>query len=259
MSKDANYHCMASFYEVSTCFFQGMMYLVTLVWGGYLIAKGVLQVTDLAMYALYIGIFISPIQILVELTEMMQKGFSGFRRFLDVIDTEPEIKNSPDAVPLTQVSGDVRYDDVSFSYQKDEPVLSMSPSIFRLENLWPWSDHLEAAKPQSVPFSLVFYDVTEGSIFIDGTDIKTLTLESLRSQIGIVQQDVYLFCGSVKENIAYGKPGASMKEIIDAAKKSKYPRLHSVSSRRLRYLCRRTRYTAVWRSKTADFYRSGIP
>lgn len=172
------------------------------------------------MYALYIGIFISPIQILVELTEMMQKGFSGFRRFLDVIDTEPEIKNSPDAVPLTQVSGDVRYDDVSFSYQKDEPVLSHV------------SFHIPAGKSvalvgpsgggKTTICSLLprFYDVTEGSIFIDGTDIKTLTLESLRSQIGIVQQDVYLFCGSVKENIAYGKPGASMKEIIDAAKKA---------------------------------------
>ena len=219
MSKDANYHCMASFMSFNL-FFQGMMYLVTLVWGGYLIAKGVLQVSDLAMYALYIGIFISPIQILVELTEMMQKGFSGFRRFLDVIDTEPEIKNSPGAVPLTHVSGDVRYDDVSFSYQKDEPVLSHV------------SFHIPAGKSvalvgpsgggKTTICSLLprFYDVTEGSIFIDGTDIKTLTLESLRSQIGIVQQDVYLFCGSVKENIAYGKPGASMKEIIDAAKKA---------------------------------------
>lgn len=219
MSKDANYHCMASFMSFNL-FFQGMMYLVTLVWGGYLIAKGVLPVSDLAMYALYIGIFISPIQILVELTEMLQKGFSGFRRFLDVIDTEPEIKNLPDAVPLTDVRGDVRYDNVSFSYQEDEPVLSHV------------SFHIPAGKSialvgpsgggKTTICSLLprFYDVTEGQIFIDGTDIKTLTLESLRSQIGIVQQDVYLFCGSVKENIAYGKPGASMEEIIEAAKKA---------------------------------------
>lgn len=219
MSKDANYRCMASFMSFNL-FFQGMMYLVTLVWGGYLIAKGILQVSDLAMYALYIGIFISPIQILVELTEMMQKGFSGFRRFLDVIDTEPEIKNFPGAVPLTKVRGDVLYDNVSFSYQDDEPVLSHV------------SFHIPAGKSvalvgpsgggKTTICSLLprFYDVTEGTIFIDGADIKTLTLESLRSQIGIVQQDVYLFCGSVRENIAYGKPGASMAEIIDAAKKA---------------------------------------
>lgn len=219
MSKDANYRCMASFMSFNL-FFQGMMYLVTLVWGGYLIAKGILQVSDLAMYALYIGIFISPIQILVELTEMMQKGFSGFRRFLDVIDTEPEIKNFPGAVPLTKVRGDVLYDNVSFSYQDDEPVLSHV------------SFHIPAGKSvalvgpsgggKTTICSLLprFYDVTEGTIFIDGADIKTLTLESLRRQIGIVQQDVYLFCGSVRENIAYGKPGASMAEIIDAAKKA---------------------------------------
>ena len=219
MSKDANYRCMASFMSFNL-FFQGMMYLVTLVWGGYLIARGMLQVSDLAMYALYIGIFISPIQILVELTEMMQKGFSGFRRFLDVIDTEPEIQDLPNAVPLTNVRGDVRYDNVSFSYQEDEPVLSHV------------SFHIPAGKSialvgpsgggKTTICSLLprFYDTTEGQIFIDGIDIKTLTLESLRSQIGIVQQDVYLFCGSVKENIAYGKPGASMEEIIDAAKKA---------------------------------------
>ena len=124
ISKDANYRCMGSFMS-SNLFFQGMMYLVTLVYGGYLIANGEMQTADLAMYALYIGIFISPIQILVELTEMMQKGLSGFRRFLDVIETEPEIRDAEDAQPLTDVKGDVSYENVSFHYQDDDtPVLS---------------------------------------------------------------------------------------------------------------------------------------
>ena len=124
VSKDANYRCMGSFMS-SNLFFQGLMYLVTLVFGGWLIAHGKMEAADLAMYALYIGIFISPIQILVELTEMMQKGLSGFRRFLDVIETEPDIQDAEDAKPLTNVCGDVSYENVSFHYQDDEtPVLS---------------------------------------------------------------------------------------------------------------------------------------
>ena len=114
-SKDDNYRCMGSFMSWNL-FFQGMMYLTTLVFGGFLISKGLMNVGDLAMYALYIGIFISPIQILVELTEMMQKGLSGFRRFLHVMDTEPEIEDSPDATPLTNVQGHVSYENVSFHY-----------------------------------------------------------------------------------------------------------------------------------------------
>ena len=118
-SKDANYHCMGSFMS-GNLFFQGLMYLVTLVFGGWLIAHGQMEAADLAMYALYIGIFISPIQILVELTEMMQKGLSGFHRFLDVIDTEPEIVDAPGAEELTDVTGHVCYEDVSFHYSDDD-------------------------------------------------------------------------------------------------------------------------------------------
>ena len=113
LSKKANYQCMGSFMS-GNLFFQGMMYLITLVFGGWLIAHGQMEVADLAMYALYIGIFISPIQILVELTEMMQKGLSGFRRFLDVVETEPEITNAPDAELLDDVKGDVNYEMFSF-------------------------------------------------------------------------------------------------------------------------------------------------
>ena len=219
-SKNANYHCMGSFMS-GNLFFQGMMYLITLVFGGWLIAHGQMDVGDLAMYALYIGIFISPIQILVELTEMMQKGLSGFRRFLDVVETEPEIVNAPDAEPLQDVKGDVEYDNVSFHYSDDD-TLVLDKVSFQI----PAGKSIALVGPSGSGKTTIcsmlprFYDVTGGKITIDGKDVRKLTLESLRSQIGLVQQDVYLFCGTIKENISYGKPGASMDEIIDAAKKA---------------------------------------
>ena len=219
-SKNANYRCMGNFMGWNR-FFQGMMYLVTLVFGGWLIARGKMNAGDLAMYALYIGIFVSPIQILVELIEMMQKGFSGFRRFLEVMETEPEIVNAPNAEPLKNVKGEVSYEDVSFHYSDDETLVL---------------DHISFKIPAGRSIALVgpsgsgktticsllprFYDATGGRITVDGQDVRKLTLESLRNQIGLVQQDIYLFGGSIKENIAYGKPSASMDEIIDAAKKA---------------------------------------
>ncbi|RGU25061.1 ABC transporter ATP-binding protein [Agathobacter rectalis] len=220
ISKDANYRCMGSFMS-GNAFFQGMMYLVTLVFGGFLIAHGRMEASDLAMYALYIGIFISPIQILVELTEMMQKGLSGFRRFLEVVETKPEIVDAVDAKPLKNVKGNVCYEDVSFHYSDDDtPVLShVSFEI-------PAGKSIALVGPSGSGKTTIcsllprFYDVTEGRVTIDGNDVRKLTLESLRSQIGLVSQDVYLFGGSIKDNIAYGKPDATMDEIVDAAKKA---------------------------------------
>lgn len=219
VSKKDNYHAMGTFQGGNT-FFQGMMYLVTLTAGGIFIALGQMTPEDLTMYALYIGIFISPIQILVELTEMMQKGLSGFRRFLDIIETEPEIQNSKHAVSIKNPCGDIDYHDVSFSYEGNEIVLN----------------HINFTIPSGKSIALVgpsgggktticsllprFYDLTGGSITIGGQNIKDIRLESLRDSIGIVQQDVYLFGGTIKENIAYGKPNASIEEIISAAKKA---------------------------------------
>ena len=220
LSKDANYKCMGTFMGWNL-FFQGMMYLVTLVFGGYLIARGQMQAADLAMYALYIGIFISPIQILVELTEMIQKGLSGFKRYTAVIETEPDIEDSPDAVPLADVKGEVSYNNVSFHYSDDD-----TPVLSNVSFTIPAGRSIALVGPSGSGKTTIcsllprFYDVTGGQVTIDGKDVRTLTLQSLRRQIGLVQQDVYLFCGTVKENIAYGKPGASMEEIIDAAKKA---------------------------------------
>ena len=220
LSKRDNYSCMGNFMGWNL-FFQGMMYLVTLVFGGYLIAHDLMDAADLAMYALYIGIFISPIQILVELIEMMQKGLAGFRRYLDVIETEPDIEDAPDAVPLENVKGRVCYEDVSFHYSDDDtPVLSHVsfeiPSGKSIALVGP------SGSGKTTICSLLprFYDVTGGRITVDGKDVRSLTLKSLRSQIGMVQQDVYLFCGTIRDNIAYGRPGASQQEIEDAAKRA---------------------------------------
>ena len=220
VSKDANYRCMGSFMS-GNLFFQGMMYLTTLVFGGWLIAHGKMAVSDLAMYALYIGIFISPIQILVELTEMMQKGLSGFRRFLDVVETEPEIVDAADARTLSNVKGNVCYENVSFHYSDDD-----TPVLEHVSFEIPAGKSIALVGPSGSGKTTIcsllprFYDVTGGRVTIDGIDVRKLTLESLRNQIGLVQQDVYLFCGSIKDNIAYGRPDATMEEIVDAAQKA---------------------------------------
>ena len=173
------------------------------------------------MYALYIGIFVSPIQIIVELIEMMQKGFSGFRRFLDVMETEPDIVDAPDAEPLTDVKGEVSYENVSFHYSDDETLV-----LDNISFTIPAGRSIALVGPSGSGKTTIcsllprFYDVTGGRITIDGKEVGKLTLESLRSQIGLVQQDIYLFGETIKENIAYGKPSASMEEIIEAAKKA---------------------------------------
>ena len=220
LSKNDNYKCMGSF-MTGNLFFQGMMYLVTFSVGGFLIAKGHMTAVDLAMYAIYIGIFVSPIQILVELTEMIQKGMSGFRRFAEVMDTDPEITDSLNAKPLTKVKGDVCYDHVSFRYDEDDTdvindisfTINAGKSVALVGPSGSGKTTICSLLPR-------FYDVTDGQITIDGHNIKDLTLKSLRDQIGIVQQDVYMFFGTIKENIAYGKPDATMDEIITAAKRA---------------------------------------
>lgn len=219
LSKKDNYRAMGTFQGGNT-FFQGLMYLITLTAGGVFIAFGEMSPADLAMYALYIGIFISPIQVLVELTEMIQKGLSGFRRFLDIIETEPEIVDEENAVPIQNPQGDISYNDVSFSYEDNEIVLNHIN--FKIESGKSVALVGPSGGGKTTICSLLprFYDITGGTITIGGQNIREMTLESLRNSIGIVQQDVYLFGGTVKENIAYGKPDASMNEIIQAAKKA---------------------------------------
>ena len=216
-SKKANYRQMATFFSGNNLF-EGLMYVSVLVAGGFFIANGQLTVEDLAIYALYINIFIGPVNVLVEFTEQLQKGMAGFERFIEVMDTMPEIVDKPDAKELKDVKGVIDYRNVSFSYEKGESVLNNI-------NL-----HVDAGKNVAIVgpsgggkttlCSLIprFYEVTGGAVMIDGTDVRDVTQKSLRSYIGLVQQDVYLFNGTVKENIAYGKMDATMEEITQAAK-----------------------------------------
>ncbi|MDD4369948.1 MAG: ABC transporter ATP-binding protein [Anaerostipes sp.] len=218
-SKRDNYHAMGTF-QGGNLFFQGLLYLTTLVAGGYFIAMNQMAVTDLAMYALYIGIFVSPIQILVELTEMIQKGMSGFRRFAEVIGTDPEIIDSDSASKITNPYGDIEYKDVSFSYEGNEIVLNHISFGIQAGKSIALVGPSGGGKSTICSLLPRFYNTTSGSITIGGQDIHDITLDSLRNSIGLVQQDVYLFGGTIQENIAYGKPDASIEEIIAAAKKA---------------------------------------
>ena len=217
-SKKNNYHCMGKF-QGGNNFFQGLLYVTILVAGGFFIAEGSLEPVALATYALYINIFITPIEVLVEFTEMLQKGYSGFKRFNEVMETQVEIQDSPDSHDLVNVQGVIDYKDVSFGYD-DEKVLDHLNIHIDSGKSIALVGPSGGGKTTICSLLLRFYDVTGGSIEIDGQDIRKLTLKSLRQSIGIVQQDVYLFTGSIKENISYGKPGASDEEIIEVAKKA---------------------------------------
>ena len=216
-SRKSNYRAMARFVS-GNAFFEGLMYAVVLVAGGFFIAKGQITGEDLAVYALYIAIFIGPVNVLVEFTELLQKGLAGFRRFREVMETMPEITDREDAVELKDVKGVIDYEDVSFFYEEEEIVLDHIDL------------HVDAGRSVAIVgpsgggkttlCSLLprFYDVTGGSVKIDGIDVRGVTQRSLRSFIGIVQQEVYLFNGSIRDNIAYGRPGASEEEVLEAAR-----------------------------------------
>ena len=218
-SKEDNYRRMGVFHA-GNGFFVGLLYITVLVSGGIFIAKGLLEPTDLALYALYIGIFVSPIEVLINFTEQFQKGISGFRRFAEVIDTDPEVLDLPGAREVGEIAGEIEYRGVSFSYDGTGEVLEdinlKIPAGKTVALVGP------SGGGKSTICSLLprFYDVVEGEIRIDGTDIREFRLKSLRAAIGVVQQDVYLFAGSVRENIAYGKPGATEEEIVEAAKRA---------------------------------------
>lgn len=218
-SKVANYRRMGSF-RAGTSFFEGMLFITVLVTGGLFIANGSLRLGDLAVYALYINIIINPIDVLIEFTEQFQKGYSGFRRFIEILDTDPDISDNPGAKDIGIVNGEIEYRDVSFSYDSNSTVLD------RIQI------HIDPGKTvalvgpsgggKTTLCSLLprFYDVDHGAVLIDGKDVRTVKLKSLRNAIGIVQQDVYMFGGTIRENIAYGKPNATMEEIMEAAKRA---------------------------------------
>ena len=217
-AKKNSYHYMGSF-QAGVGSFSTLIQVSVIVVGTIMIALGNVNVSDFITFLLYISVFTDPIRTLIDFTEQFQNGYTGFERFMEIMNIEPDIKDSENAADLTDVRGDITFENVSFQYEENtEKVLN----------------HINLNVPAGAYMALVgssgagkstlcsliprFYDVTGGTIRIDGKDIRNVKLKSLRDHIGIVQQDVYLFAGTIFENIRYGKPDATEEEIIEAAK-----------------------------------------
>ncbi len=217
-AKKNSYFNMGAF-QAGVGVFTTLIQVNVIIVGGILIAYKQLNIQDLLTFMLYIGVFTDPIRTLVDFTEQFQNGYTGFERFREIMDIEPDIKDAPDAKELTDVKGNITFENVSFQYRDgaDKVLNNVSLDV-------PAGAYMalvgSSGAGKTTLCSLIprFYDVTEGAIRIDGTDIRDVTLKSLRNHIGMVQQDVYLFSGTIFENISYGKPGCTREEVIEAAK-----------------------------------------
>lgn len=216
-SKSASYHIMGSF-SAGASFFEGLLYVAVIVSGGYFIAHGSLNIADLAVYILYINIYINPLDTIINFTEQFQKGYAGFKRFLEVINTIPKIRDRKDAHALQNVHGEIEYNDVTFRYNDEENVLEHINIKIHAGEKVALVGPSGGGKTTLCSLLPRFYDVTDGRVLIDGQDIRNLTQDSLRNAIGVVQQDVYMFEGSIRENIAYGLPDATDEQVMQAAK-----------------------------------------
>ena len=199
--------------------FTTLIQVCVILVGAVLIANKSLSISDLVTFLLYIGVFTEPIKTLVDFTEQFQNGYTGFERFQEIMNIEPDIQDKPGARELSNVKGEITFDKVSFRYNENNDNVLTNVSL----NV-PAGSYIAlvgtSGAGKTTLCSLVprFYEVSSGKIMIDGTDIRDFTLKSLRDHIGIVQQDVYLFAGTIFENIAYGKPDATREEVIEAAK-----------------------------------------
>ncbi len=219
--KRDNYRWMAGFHA-TTRVFDGLMYLAVVLAGGFSMTSGAITPADLMAYVMYVTTLLATIRRIVEFTEQFQRGMTGIERFFEIMDEKPDIEEPEHAVTLENVRGDIHFDQVSFAYADDPG----QPILDRL--------NLEVRAGQSVALvgpsgggktticNLIprFYDVTGGRLTIDGHDVRTLSLRSLRRNIGIVQQEVYLFSGTIYDNILYGRPAATREEVMEAAKKA---------------------------------------
>ena len=212
------YHWMAAF-NTTTRLFDGLMYLVVLVAGGIFMMRGAIDPGDMVAYVMYVTTLLATIRRIIEFAEQFQRGVTGIERFCEIMDAEIDILDEPGAKPLHDVKGEIVFDHVSFEYPDDHNKVLRDICLTvkageKLALVGPSGD----GKTTLTNLIPRFYDATSGRIFLDGQDIRTVTLKSLRSAIGIVQQDVYLFSGTVAENIAYGRPGASRADIEQAAR-----------------------------------------
>ena len=216
--KKETYRFMAAF-QTSTRLFDGLMYLVVIVAGGLFLVSGRIAAGDLVAYMLYVTTLIATIRRIVEFAEQFQRGVTGIERFCEIMDAPIEITDAPDAKPLEVKAGAIRLENVSFEYPDDHNrVLRGVDLEIRSGEKLALVGPSGGGKTTLCNLIPRFYDVTGGRILIDGQDVRQVTLDSLRGAIGVVQQDVYLFSGSVYENIAYGKPGASRQEVEAAAR-----------------------------------------
>lgn len=216
--KKHTYRYMAAF-QITTRSFDGLMYVLVIVAGGLFMIQGKIEPGDLVAYTLYVTTLLTTIRRIIEFAEQFQRGMTGIERFQEIMDVTPDIRDSKKAKPLTEVKGGIEFNHVSFEYADDHTqvlndiCLKVRPGE-RIALVGPSG----GGKTTLCNLLPRFYDTTEGAIRIDGKDIKDITLRSLRSNIGVVQQDVYLFSGTVYENILYGRTGASREEVIRAAK-----------------------------------------
>ncbi len=217
-TKKETYKYMAGFHCL-TRFFDGLMYIVVVAFGALFMQMGRISAADLTAYLLYVSTLLATIRRIVEFSEQFQRGITGIERFVEVLDEPVEISDKPDAKVMPDVFGDIEFKNVSFKYNdgQENVLTNVNLHIRKGENI-ALVGPSGAGKTTLCNLIPRFYDVTGGEILIDGTDIRDVTTHSLRSQIGIVQQDVYLFSGTVYDNIEYGMPGASREEIEKAAK-----------------------------------------
>ncbi len=195
--------------------------LIVLVVGAWLSFRGSLSYGELVAFVLYMNVLLKPIDQISALLELYPKGMAGFKRFIELIDTEPDVQDAPDAIDMPNLRGDIRFNNVSFGYEKDRPILKNINLEIHAGETVAFVGPTGAGKTTICSLIPRFYDVTEGSITIDGIDVREMTKKSLRSQIGIVQQDVFLFTGTLRENIAYGKLDATDEEIWDAVRRAR--------------------------------------
>ena len=216
--KELFYKSMAGFNTVNRSI-DGLMYFIIIVFGGYQMMNGRLEPGDMLAYIMYVTTLLATVKRIVEFTEQFQKGMTGIERFNEIMSIEAEIVDSPHAIDLTDVRGDIEFKNVSFRYNKklDYVLKNFNLDIKAGKNI-ALVGPSGGGKTTVCALIPRFYDVSEGGIFVDGKNIKDFSLYSLRNNIGIVQQDVYLFSGTIMENIRYGKPNATEEEIIEAAK-----------------------------------------
>lgn len=218
-TKKESYYYMGKFFS-GIRLFDGIIYIAVAIIGTLFIKSGEIRSVDLVTYLLYINTLLMPIRKLIDFTEQFQRGMTGFERFLEIMDTESDIQDKEDSVVLQEVKGMVSFDNVSFKYDEGAHVLKGIDLVLKPGETVALVGPSGGGKSTLCSLIPRFYEVTEGSIKIDNIDVRDIKLESLRKSIGIVQQDVYLFAGTVMENIRYGKPSASDEEVIEAARKA---------------------------------------